>query len=71
MTRFTASDIAKANNVPRIAAASFILYLRGAGLVTPIGLAAKPEGQKGRGESLYEGDAAQINAHLNAFKLSA
>jgi hypothetical protein len=31
---------------------------------------AKAEGQKGRGESLYEGDAAKIGAHLSALKFA-
>jgi len=70
MIRITASDLAKANNVSREAAASMIQYLRQAGLVTNVGTVAKAEGQKGRGESLYEGDAAKIGAHLSALKFA-
>jgi len=70
MTRFTSRDLAKANNISREAASALIQYLRQAALVTNVGSVAKVEGQKGRSEALYEGDAVKISAHLSALKVT-
>lgn len=69
MIRITASAFAEANNISREAGASMMQYLRQAGLLTNVGTVAKGEGQRGRGETLYEGDEAQISAHLHTLKL--
>ncbi len=70
MIRITVGDLAKANGISREAATAMIQYLRHAGLIVNIGTVARPEGQKGRGESLYQGYAERISAHLSALKLA-
>lgn len=70
MIHISVSDLAKLNNISREAAVAMIHYLCKTGLIIKIGTVAKAEGQKGRGETLYEGNEAKIGAHLDALKFA-
>lgn len=69
MDRFTISDLMQKNNLDRDAASALAQYLRVAGLSKSVGSVAKPAGQKGRGETIYEHDATVTKKHLSGLSV--
>ncbi len=69
MDRFTVSALMERNNIDRDAATALAQYLRISGLAKNVGSVAKPEGQRGRGETIYEHDAAATKKHLSGLSV--
>lgn len=69
MVQFTTTQLAKTNNISHDAASSLIGYLKVAGLIEKVGMQPRPEHQKGRGETIYQGDSAVVVKSLAKLKL--
>jgi hypothetical protein len=64
--KFTIQQIADRVSASKEAAYGFVTFLKAKGLATEIGKVARPSGQKGKGENLYEMDAALASKALGA-----